>query len=64
MYKHKCVEYIQICTCTHKVVPGKKRVSTQKNRILPLRSGSSSASTEVVHRPRSQSPLHFDIRNM
>jgi len=31
------------------------------NRILPLRFGSPSASTEVVHRPRSQSPLHFDI---
>jgi len=29
----------------------------------PLRIGFPSASTEVVHRPRSQSPLHFDIRN-
>ena len=32
----------------------------RKNRILPLRFDSPSASTEVVHRPRSQSPLHFD----
>ena len=38
--------------------------SGRKNRILPLRFGSASASTEVVHRPRSQSPLHFDIRNI
>jgi len=30
----------------------------------PLRCGSPNASPEVVHRPRSQSPLHFDIRNM
>jgi len=36
----------------------------KKNRILPLRCGSPSASTEVVHSPRSQSPLHFDIRNI
>jgi len=36
----------------------------KKNRILPLRCGSLSASTEVVHSPRSQSPLHFDIRNI
>ena len=36
----------------------------RKNRILPLRFGSSSARTEVVHRPRSQSPLHFDIGNI
>jgi len=36
----------------------------RKNRSLPLRCGSPSASSEVVHRPRSQSPLHFDIRNI
>jgi len=36
----------------------------RKNRILPLRFGSPSASTEVVHRPRSQSSLHFDIGNI
>jgi len=36
----------------------------RKNRILQLRCGSPSASPEVVHRPRSQSPLHFDIRNI
>ena len=33
-------------------------------RILPLRCGFPHASTEVVHRPRSRSPLHFDIRNI
>jgi len=33
-------------------------------RILPLRCGSSNTSTEVVHSPRSQSPLHFDISNI
>ena len=36
----------------------------RKNRILPLRCGSQKESTEVVHRPRPQSPLHFDIRNI
>jgi len=30
-------------------------------RKSPLRRGSPNASTEVVHRPRSWSPLHFDI---
>jgi len=34
------------------------------NQILPLRCGSPNASPEVVHRPRSQSPLHFHIRNI
>jgi len=33
----------------------------RKTRILPLRCGSPYASPEVAHRPRSQSPLHFDI---
>ena len=33
----------------------------RKNQILPLRCGSPNASTEVVHRPRSQSPLHTKI---
>ena len=34
----------------------------RKNRILPLRCSSAKASPKVVHRPRSQSPLQFDIR--
>jgi len=33
-------------------------------KILPWRSGSANTSTEVVHRPRSRSPLHFDNRNI
>ena len=33
-------------------------------RKSPLRSGSLFASTQKVHRPKSQSPLHFDIGNM
>jgi len=45
-------------------IRGKNVFWRRKNRILPLRCGSSSASTEVVHSPRSQSPLHFDIRNI
>ena len=45
-------------------IRGKKRVLTYKKRILPLRCGSPNASTEVLHSPRSQSPLHFDIRNI
>ena len=36
----------------------------RKNQILSLRCGSPHASPEVVHRPRSQSPLNFDIRNI
>jgi len=31
---------------------------------LPMHCGILFASTEVVHRPRSGSPLHFDIRNI
>jgi len=33
-------------------------------RKSPLRIGSPHASPEVVHRPRSRSPLHFDIGNI
>ena len=40
------------------------RRNTFSPQILPLRFGSSSASPEVVHRPRSKSPLHFDFRNI
>ena len=40
------------------------RRNTFFSRKLPLRCGSPNASPEVVHRPRSQSPLHFDIRNI
>ena len=36
----------------------------RKNRILPLHFDSPNASTEVVHRPTSQSPLLFNIRNI
>jgi len=43
---------------------GKNVFRRRKNRILPLRCGSPNASTEVVHRLRSWSPLHFDIRNI
>ena len=44
---------------------GKKNVfRRRKNRNLSLRCGSPNASPEVVHRPRSQSPLHFDIGNI
>jgi len=42
-----------------------KNVSRRrKNRILPLHCGSPNASPEVVHRPTSQSPLQFDVRNI
>jgi len=47
---------------------GKIRFFLRRNTFFssefPLRFGSSSASPEVVHRPRSKSPLHFDIRNI
>ena len=36
----------------------------RKNQNLALCSGSLFASTQKVHRPRSQSPVHFDIRNI
>jgi len=38
-----------------------KRVFFRKSLLL---SGSIFASTQKMHRPRSQSPLHFDIRNI
>jgi len=34
------------------------------SRRSSLRSGSVFASTQKVHRPRPQSPLHFDIKNI
>jgi len=40
------------------------RRNTFLPRKSPLRIGSPNASPEVVHRPRSESPLHFDIRNI
>jgi len=47
---------------------GKIRFFLRRNTFffqkLPLRCGSPNASPEVVHRPRSQSPLNFDIRNI
>jgi len=36
----------------------------RKNRILPLRCGSPNASPEVMNRPRSESRLRFDVRNI
>jgi len=45
-------------------IRGKNVFWRRKNWILPLRCGSPNASTEVVHSPRPQSPLHFDIRNI
>jgi len=45
-------------------IRGKNVFWRRKNRILPLRCGSPSASTEIVHSPRSRSSLHFDIRNI
>ena len=42
----------------------KTSFARRQNRNLALHSGSLFASTEVVHRPRSQSPLHFEIRNI
>jgi len=39
------------------------RPNTFKNRNLALHSGILFACTEVMHRPRSDSPLHFDTRN-
>ena len=45
--------------------PRKKNVfRRRKNRILPLCMGFRSGRTEDVYRPRSQSPLHFDIRHI
>ena len=40
------------------------RRNTPFSGNLQLRCGSPNASTEVVHRPRFRSPLHFDIRNI
>jgi len=43
---------------------GKNVFRRRKNLILPLRCGSPNASPEVVHRPRYQFPLHFDMWNI
>jgi len=47
---------------------GKIRFFLRQNtffpRILSLHCGSPNASTEVVHSPKSRSPLHFDIGNI
>jgi len=45
-------------------LPKKTCFARRKNRDLALRSDSLFASTHKVHRHRSQSPLHFDIRNI
>jgi len=42
----------------------KNMFGCRKNQMLPLRCGSRNASPAVVHRPRSWSLLHFDIRNI
>ena len=42
----------------------KNVIQRRKNRNLSLRCGSPNASPEVVHRPRSESPLHFDVSNI
>ena len=43
------------------ILPASKRILFPTS---PLRIGSPNAYTEVVHRFRSRSPLHFDIRNI
>jgi len=48
----------------HRKIRKKNVFWRRKNRILPLRCVSPNANTEVVHSPRPQSPLHFDIRNI
>ena len=49
---------------TNRITPRKKtRLARRKNRILPSLNGFINANTPKVHRSRSQSPLHFDIRN-
>jgi len=71
----KCREDRDLGVCTTSVLAfgepqrnGKIRFFLLRNtsfvRKSPLRCGSPNASTEVVHAPRSRSPLHFDIRNI
>jgi len=59
---------VSTCFSSHLPNNGKIRFFLRRNTFfsqkLPLRCGSPNASPEVVHRPRSESPLHFDIRNM
>jgi len=45
-------------------LPKNKCFARRKNRNLALRSSSLFASTRNVHIPRSQSPFHFDTRNI
>ena len=55
-------------TCFYFTCFQKKRFFLRRNtffpRKSPLRCGSPNASPKVVHRPRSQSPLHFDNRSI
>ena len=47
------------------MVPSKKKCvsdACRKNRNLALRSGSLFISTQKVHKPKSQSQLHFEVR--
>ena len=61
---HTIFEIRHIHLCDSGDFQEKNVFRRRKNRILPLRCGSLNASPKVVHRPRSESPLHFDIRNI
>jgi len=65
--------YLSLCTTSGLAFgepqrSGKIRFFLRRNtffpRKSPLRCGSPNASPDVVHRPRSQSPLHFDMWNI
>ena len=71
----KCKEDSDLGLCTFWVLAKRKLLCNAKVRCflrakhvffgqLPLRSGFLVASTQRAHRPRSESPLHFDIRNI
>ena len=45
-------------------IRGENVFRRRKKWILPLRCSYPNASTKVLHTPRSQSPLHFDVRNI
>jgi len=71
----KCRGDWHLCLCTFWVLAKREPLRNAKFRFFlrpkhvffrksPLRSGSLFASTQKVHKPRSKSPLHFDIRNI
>ena len=58
---HHCRTCVWRTAAQWRLLRGEKVFWRRKNHLLPLRCGSAIASPEVVHRPRSQSPLQISM---